>query len=270
MRSLNLAVKAQNISLTRGHHTVINNLTFKIPKHSITRVIGSNGIGKSTTLKLMAKLISPSNGQLHVNENIGYAPDLLPDNIKMTVSMFLQSIQDLHKTRHNTYDWFEYSEMFNITQYKDLKLQNLSKGTLQKVNIIQSLLKNASILILDEPFSGLDKSSEIQLIKHLQQLSTNKTIIYTSHEAEVIPNFATHILNLDDNTYKSVHSVPSLKTITVPYMSNINELKILNQINTSNINISNDLLTIQVPKSQANKILKALINQEIEILEVKE
>ncbi len=270
MRTLNLAIKAQNISLTRGHQTIINNLSINIPKYSITRVTGPNGIGKSTTLKILAKLISPSSGQLQVTESIGYAPDLLPKNIKLSVSMFLQSIQNLHKTRHNTHDWFEYSEMLNISKYKDIKLQNLSKGTLQKVNIIQSLLKNASILILDEPFSGLDKTSEMLLIKHLQHLSSNKTIIYTSHETEIIPNFATHILNLEDNSYKSLTTVRTYKTITIPYMPNFNDLKILDQIKNSNINISNNIITIQVPKSQTNEVLKALINHGIEILEVKE
>ncbi|WP_231111891.1 ATP-binding cassette domain-containing protein [Staphylococcus equorum] len=86
---MHIAIEAKNVSKMLNQNLIINDLSFKIPKNSITLVKGINGVGKSLTLKLISKLQLPSNGNIYTNSKISYAPDAFPKNIKVTVKQFL-------------------------------------------------------------------------------------------------------------------------------------------------------------------------------------
>ena len=113
MISLNVAVNAKNVSLKLNNKYIVSNLSFEIPKGSITLIKGDNGIGKSVTLKLIAQLIRPTKGKIQTNGRIAYAPDKFPNNLKIKVHTFLETIQNLN----NNYDhnWKYYSKSFNLS-----------------------------------------------------------------------------------------------------------------------------------------------------------
>ncbi|MFQ3853913.1 hypothetical protein ABLV90_11155 [Staphylococcus sp. 2S1] len=128
------------------------------------------------------------------------------------------------------------------------------------------------ILIFDEPFSGLDNKSEKRFVNHLRQLVKTKTIIITAHDYNFENTVVTHILNLDDYTFKSISKQDTQKLITVQsYKQNHNLIMVNNEGSILSIlEISDNKLAIQVYKSKSNLVILNLINNNYEIIEVKD
>ncbi|PHK49386.1 ATP-binding cassette domain-containing protein [Staphylococcus edaphicus] len=267
---MSIAVNVKNVSLKINNKAIVDNLSVEIPKNSITLISGANGIGKSITLKLIAKLIHPSKGNIQVNGRICYAPDKFPDNLNIKVHTFLETIQNLNKD--NGLNWKYYSKLFNLTSFEKDKLNQLSKGILQKINIIQALLKNGDILIFDEPFSGLDKLAINRFIILLKDLSKSKTIILTSHENDSFQSFITHEVNLQNGNFTNNHTKPLLKSITVlrtETTPNTFPTTVEQKVYNKNI-INNNSIKLYIARSDTNNILSDLIKHNFKILEVKD
>lgn len=152
------------------------------------------------------------------------------------------------------------------------KLNQISKGTLQKINIIQALLSNGEILIFDEPFNGLDKKTESNFISLLKKLSKTRTIILTSHESNIVQSFTTHELNLHNGKFKTINTNPKFKAITFLTSKNpsISFPQVLAQKIHNQINIKNNSIKIYIDRNDTNIILNNLIKRNYKILEVKD
>lgn len=266
---MNVAVEAENISKSLGTNLIINKLSFNIPEHSITLIKGKNGVGKSLTLKMIANLMAPNNGKISVHHSLSYAPDMFPQNIKLTVQAFLSYMNKLNANNNNNIDKMSfYLDLLNLTHFQNKPLHQLSKGSLQKVNIIQCLLTDAKIIILDEPFSGLDYDSEKRLIDHLKVLSKTKTIILTAHDHNIENSTVTHTLNLDNHSFNRITTTEALKLITIPNHKSLHP-DIQNLIQSVNSDENNRLM-IKVYQSQSNTVIQKLINDNFDIIEVKD
>lgn len=265
-------IELQNVCKTLNHKNILNNFSVKIPPKSVTYIQGTNGIGKSITLKIMSQLIKPSKGKLILNGSVSYMPDVFPANNKVTVDEYLTTVFKIENSRNvknikkilNYY----YDEL-NLNQFKNKELKQLSKGTLQKVNIIQTLLKDADIYILDEPFNGLDQQTLNNFIHILKKLKTNKTLILTSHEHKISQALATHILDLNNATYitNSILSKLTVKYIVIPYTSYLPK-ETLQYIDVNQTNQNKTILTVK--SEYSNTLLQLLIQNNHTILEVKE
>lgn len=265
-------IELQNVCKTLNHKNILNNFSVKIPPKSVTYIQGTNGIGKSITLKIMSQLIKPSKGKLILNGSVSYMPDVFPGNNKVTVDEYLTTVFKIENSRNvknikkilNYY----YDEL-NLNQFKHKELKQLSKGTLQKVNIIQTLLKDADIYILDEPFNGLDQQTLNNFIHILKKLKTNKTLILTSHEHKISQALATHILDLNNATYitNSILSELTVKYIVIPYTSYLPK-ETLQYIDVNQTNQNKTILTVK--SEYSNTLLQLLIQNNHTILEVKE
>ena len=120
----------------------------------------------------------------------------MPSTINLTIREYLDFLDNIYNdNEHNIEDLIIYFKLNNLL---DRRLNLCSKGTKQKVNLIQCLIKNADIYILDEPFSGLDKEAIISLKKLIVQKQENATIILTSHEELLDESFVTHKFNLEN------------------------------------------------------------------------
>lgn len=220
----------------------------------------------------MAQLIKPNKGKLKVHGTVSYMPDDFPSNNKITVDEFLTTIYKIENSKNlqnlKKALTFYYDEL-NLTQFKNKKLMELSKGTLQKVNIIQTLIKEADIYIFDEPFNGLDQQSLNNFIDILSKLKANKALILTSHDYNIAYDLATHILNLNNATYNKKNSLNqySVKYITIPYT------KYLPKDSLQYIDFSetyNNKVMLTVNKDDSNTLLELLIKNNHTILEVRE
>ncbi|RIP32774.1 ABC transporter ATP-binding protein [Staphylococcus gallinarum] len=271
---MDYAIKANKISKQYNKKRIINNLSFTIPKNSITLIKGQNGVGKSITLKLLANLISPSQGKINRTSTLSYTPDAFPKNIKLSVDAYLNYIFQFHNTKSNPLNrkYLEsLIEQFNLSSFLNTPLTELSKGSLQKVNIIQCLLNNAEILIFDEPFSGLDYTTEHAFINYLSELSTDKTIILTAHNHIIENSIVTHVLNLNTNQFATVQNNQNLELKQILIPNKKNEFpKDIQQYIYDLVQDNDNVSAIKVLKTNSNHLIKSLIDHNYEIIEVKD
>lgn len=155
----------------------LKDVNLKIEDGSFNLFIGTNGSGKTTTTKIILKLLKNTNGKV-INDfkKYSYMPEktLLPDYI--TIDEFLRDLSYLSRNC----DYEKYLEFFNID--KSQMIYSLSKGNKQKVALIQMLMEDSNLYVLDEPTNGLDQESIGKLIKVLKELNKRgKTIIVVTH-----------------------------------------------------------------------------------------
>lgn len=269
----NVIVKANNLSKKFGDKYISKNLSFEIPKNTTTFISGENGSGKSVTLKLIAGFLTPTEGNIQREySKISYTPDKFPSNINLTILEYLKYITNVYN--ENVETTFNYINLFSLDSQKNLKLKNCSKGTLQKVNIIQALLSKADIYLLDEPLSGLDANTQRLVIDILNRLKGTATIIFTSHEKKFANSICTHILDIKTGFIKSVNSLEyrpnkNFKLIVSKYSADILELLYTFTILTD-IKYDSDNIYITLPSSKSDSVIKFLIDNKNHIKEVKD
>ncbi|MGA4514252.1 ABC-2 type transport system ATP-binding protein [Staphylococcus caledonicus] len=267
----NFVIEAKGISKVIGTNKIIEHLDLFFPQNAIILAEGKNGSGKSVTLKMLAKLLQPTKGLIHRSGSISYAPDILPSTINLTVREYLNFIGKLSSTSENKLTMGYLIELFDLDTFLDKKIRACSKGTQQKVNIIQCLVKKADIYIMDEPFSGLDKQAIITLKSLLISKKETATVILTSHEETLDSSFITHQFNLEENKLFEITQKSRVqnKIIKVGNQSHMDLITVLENSGLKIIKKENSFL-IKVSSSQSNETIANLIKHDYFIEEVRE
>ncbi|HCG2422775.1 TPA: ATP-binding cassette domain-containing protein [Staphylococcus aureus] len=263
-------VNINNVKKTINGNTILNNLNLTIPKNSITLIDGYNGSGKSVTLKLIVKIYKPTSGKLISDGVVSYAPDQFPTSLNLTLDEYFNYLKKIYKlpTYSKMIDYMVSN--FNLEQFLDFKVNNCSKGTRQKVNIIQCLVKPADIYILDEPFSGLDKDSIYFLANYLCEIKSKATIIISSHEHDINKKIITHTFNLKSNAFSKQYFNKTAE-VTIIDFSNADFEKAIKTLNFSfqiTKENENNRAKIIVPFSKTNITLLTLIKNNLTVYKV--
>jgi len=208
-----ILLECDNISKQYGFFFALNKISFQLDESSILGVIGANGAGKTTLIRILSGLTSPTSGKIIIkgknykandksikqiigtitNKSFLYEELTIYENLKFFCKLY--SIYDKSTFK----DKIEhYAEKFNLSNWIFEPISNLSTGMKQKVEIIRILIQNPSILLLDEPFSGLDFNTIKLLIKILIELrgKKNLTIVIATHKIEVVQEISDTILIL--------------------------------------------------------------------------
>lgn len=189
-------LEIENISKKFGDFTAVDSISLAIQEGTIFGLIGPNGAGKTTTIRMIMNIIAPDSGSIKVfgednhrllTDRIGYLPEERGLYKKMKVKellLFLAELKSMNKSeaaKQIDY-WLEKVE---LTEWQDEKVEELSKGMQQKIQFIGTVLHRPKLLILDEPFGGLDPVNQ-NLIKDLiMELQKNGvTIIFSTHVME--------------------------------------------------------------------------------------
>ncbi|HDJ6365001.1 TPA: ABC transporter ATP-binding protein, partial [Staphylococcus aureus] len=250
-----------NVKKAINGNTIINNLNLTIPKNSITLIDGYNGSGKSVTLKLIANLYKPTSGKLISNGVVSFAPDQFPFSINLTLDEYFNYLKKIYKLPSNSKLISHLVSNFSLKQFLNFKVKNCSKGTRQKINIIQCLVKPADIYILDEPFSGLDKDSIDFLANYLCEIKSKATIIISSHEYDINKKIITHTFDLKSNAFSKQYFNKTTE-VTIIDFSNADFEKAIQTLNFSfqiTKENENNRAKIIVPFSKTNITLLTLI-----------
>lgn len=175
-----------------GKSVVLHNIDWSIARGECVAITGSNGAGKSTLLHIIAGLANPSEGsriEAFCPLRIGYVPERFPA-LRFRPSEYLgyiARIQRMDKQEAGK----RIQAMLDLFQLQDVMMTLCSKGMLQKVNIMQALLQQPDLLILDEPLSGLDESSQMEMIGILREVQRQGAAIAMSvHEPLLITSLA--------------------------------------------------------------------------------
>ncbi len=224
-------VQISNVTKTFGSVTAVNNLSLNIPQGAIYGFIGPNGSGKTTTMRMIVNIFHPDQGTIHVfNQQsstprsglIGYLPEERGLHRRMEVQELLEFHAGLRSGRPMTTEITEWLEKFGLANCASRKLETFSKGMSQKVQFIAAVLPVPKLLILDEPFSGLDPvSADVIRAAILDLRQRGTTIILSTHDMGVAESLCDSIFMIYrgnkvlDGTLTSIQNEYGNNTIRV-------------------------------------------------------
>jgi ABC-type multidrug transport system ATPase subunit len=158
-------------------------------------------------------------------------------------------------------------DLFEIEQFLEVPLKQCSKGTKQKVGIIQALLANPDVLLLDEPLTGLDSSSQRNLIHLLEKLKKEVTIIFTTHEEVMIEKLANQILYIETRGILVSNEIRKKKRLIKVEFP---QKEVFKELDSIHIQYEGNTAVITVDSAMCDQILISLLNKKCSVLEVRE
>lgn len=217
---MNSDIIARSLCKEYGSNVVLKGIDLNVPESSIYALIGPNGAGKTTLIKTLMNILRPTSGQSEVLgtdsrklagrcfERIGYISENQECPNWMTVEGFLWFLQPFYPT------WDGQLEAEMLSRYclpTDRKLGQLSRGMRMKAQLVSSLAYRPHLIVLDEPFTGLDAMVRDELIEGLLSCADGTTIFISSHDLNEIDTFASHIGYLDEGVLEFSEDLESLR-----------------------------------------------------------
>ncbi len=196
-------IELSGITKTFGSVVAVDELSLSVPKGSIYGFIGPNGSGKTTTIRMIMKIMYPDRGSLLINgrehdskrlQNVGYLPEDRGLYKKMKIGELLLFHGELNNGKDLKRKVDTWLARLDLSEYKDKKVETLSKGMKQKLQFIATILHQPELIILDEPFSGLDPvNADIMKDVILDLQKKGATIIFSTHDMAMAENMCDYI-----------------------------------------------------------------------------
>jgi len=203
-----MKLEVKNIKKSFNEKEVLHGISFEVDSGKALGLLGRNGAGKTTTIRILMDVFKANTGEILLdgkpfvrkNIQIGYLPEergLYPKKTVIEQMMYLGELRGLSskESKTNSDQWLK---RLGIEEYRKSKLETLSKGNQQKVQLAQILVANPDIVILDEPFSGLDPvNSKILKDVILELIQEGKLVIFSSHQMSYVEEFCQDIIIID-------------------------------------------------------------------------
>ncbi|HCX65309.1 MAG TPA: ABC transporter ATP-binding protein [Eubacteriaceae bacterium] len=197
-------LEVKNVSKSFSATKVLKNVSFQVESGKALGLLGRNGAGKTTTIRILMNLFHADEGEILLDgerfcakdHQIGYLPEergLYPKKKVTEQLVYLGQLRGLSK-REAKQKALKWLEKLGVSEYKDRKLETLSKGNQQKVQLAQTFFCEPQIIILDEPFSGLDPVNS-QILKEIirELIREDKLLIFSSHQMSYVEEFCEDI-----------------------------------------------------------------------------
>lgn len=283
-----MKLEVKNLRKSFSGNEVLHGISFSVESGKALGLLGRNGAGKTTTIRILMDVFKGDSGEILFdgkpfiprNHQIGYLPEergLYPKKKVIEQIVYLATLRGISKkdAKENTKKWLT---RLGIAEYENRKLDTLSKGNQQKVQLAQTLVCNPNIVILDEPFSGLDPVNA-QILKDVvkELIDDNKIVIFSSHQMSYVEEFCEDIAIINKG---NIALSGNLKDIKKEYGKNrlilsannysLNELKDICEKNFSDLvsiyDIKKDFLILELCKNGSkNAFLKSIIDYAIDI-----
>lgn len=206
-----MKIELKNVTKEFDKVEIIKNISLEFETGKIYGLYGRNGSGKSVLMKLICGLLIPTKGKVLINGKDFNARNEYPDNLRAVIekpSFFpeltgFENLKLLAKIQNKISDEeiIKALDLVNLIDEKDKKYSKYSLGMKQKLAIAQAIMEDSSILILDEPFNGIEEKSVEKITKFLKEEAKNgKTIIFSTHIKEDLENLADIIYKIDNGT----------------------------------------------------------------------
>lgn len=277
-----MGLKIENVNKSYGTKKVVDNISFKMDKPGVFGLLGTNGAGKTTTIRMILGILKKDSGEISWNGkeverkhvNFGYLPEergIYPKTKIYDQMMYFAKLKGMKKedTDKAIRYWMKRLE---VEEYMFMTAEKLSKGNQQKIQFITAILHDPELIVLDEPFSGLDPVNT-ELLKDviIELVSKNKYIIMSSHQMSSIEEFCTDVVIIDKG--KTVLK-GNLKEIRNGYKANKIELsttenvdKFIEDLKLNIISNKNNDYEIEInEEEQGFKLLKNLIENNINVI----
>lgn len=200
-----MSLLLKDVTKRFGKHTAVNNLSLAIPENEMFGFLGGNGAGKTTTFRMILGLLDRTSGEItwkgekidyEKSNIIGYLPEergLYPKLKVKEQIVYLARLRGMAKQEAEA-ELIKWLERFKVPEYLDQKVEELSKGNQQKIQFISAVIHKPELLILDEPFSGLDPINVEMLKEAVIDLKNEGTsIVFSSHRMEHVEELCEHL-----------------------------------------------------------------------------
>ena len=225
-RSDDVAVSVADLTFSYGGGEVLHGISFELRRGEVVGLLGRNGAGKSTTIRILAGVLPPGGGTVSVaghamperaveaKKHIGYVPEAAGLFDSLTGEEFLElmgRLQDVPEERLQQ-RIERFLEPFGLTEDRVRSLDAYSKGMRQKILLCAALLHSPDIVLLDEPLSGLDVNTGIMVRDLVAALAAEgKTILYSSHVLDVVERVCDRVLIIEEGRLIADGSIDALK-----------------------------------------------------------
>lgn len=203
-----MGLRIENVSKSYGTKKVVDDISFDMDKPGVFGLLGTNGAGKTTTIRMMLGILKKDVGEISWNGkevarkhvNFGYLPEergIYPKTKIYDQMMYFARLKGMDKKKADEAIKY-WMKRLEVEEYMYMPAEKLSKGNQQKIQFITAILHDPELIILDEPFSGLDPVNT-ELLKNviLELVNQNKYIIMSSHQMSSIEEFCTDVVILN-------------------------------------------------------------------------
>ncbi len=276
-----MGLKLENVSKKFVGKQAVDNISFEVDKPGVFGLLGTNGAGKTTTIRMLLGIIKKDTGEITWNGkpverksvNFGYLPEergVYPKTKIYDQLMYFAQLKGMNKTDADR-EIKKWAEVLKVQEYLPMQAEKLSKGNQQKIQFMTAIIHNPELIVLDEPFSGLDPvNTEILKNVIIDLVKQGKYIIMSSHQMASIEEFCTDILIL--NKGKTVLK-GNLKEIKETYKANrlelITDKDVDETIKEFNMNIEfskNNEYSIKIDSEEkAHELLQKLVDNKVQI-----
>ncbi|HEX2970312.1 MAG TPA: gliding motility-associated ABC transporter ATP-binding subunit GldA [Bacteroidales bacterium] len=207
--SFKMSIVVENVTRLYGAQKALDNVSFTVNTGEIAGFLGPNGAGKSTMMKIITGFIPASSGKVIVNgqvagtdnpevkKQIGYLPENNPLYPEMYIREYLEFVASIYKTRDSKKLIDRIIEQTGLGPEQKKKIGSLSKGYRQRVGLAQALIHDPSVLILDEPTTGLDPNQIIEIRNLIKEAGKEKTVMLSTHIMQEVEAICGRIIIID-------------------------------------------------------------------------
>ena len=269
----------KNVSKTFTGKKVVDNISFSLEKPGVFGLLGTNGAGKTTTIRMLLGIIKKDSGEIKWNDkkvdrksvNFGYLPEERGVYPKVKIYDQLMYFAELKGMKRSEADKTinEWAKRLKVEEYMQQPAEKLSKGNQQKIQFMTAVIHNPELVVLDEPFSGLDPVNT-ELLKNIiiNLVKNGKYVIMSAHQMATIEEFCSDILILNKgktvlqgNLREIKESYPANR-VKIETNKNINEY--IKNLELEIENETNNDYTIKISdENKAHELLKRLIENEV-------
>jgi ABC-2 type transport system ATP-binding protein len=281
-----MILSIQNVVKTYGDYQAVNHVTLDIPRGSVFGMLGPNGAGKTSLIRMITTITAPDEGVIYLDgeklnartpEKIGYMPEERGLYKKMKVGehlMYLAQLKGLsnQQAKQAIDHWLT---KFEITDWWSKKIEDLSKGMQQKIQFIVTILHRPMLLILDEPFTGLDPINTNLIKEEIRQLNESGiSIIFSTHRMEQVEEMCDHIVLINKGKNVLCGAVQDIKN---QYKQNLFRVEIQGEPpsdlpeNFVVVKREKNAITFKLDDAdQSNDLLKIFLQKEARIVRYEE
>ncbi len=281
-----MQINVNNVCKSFGDKKVLENISLSCESGKALGLLGRNGAGKTTTIRIIMGVFPADSGEVLLDGKpinrkkvkIGYLPEergLYPKKIVMEQLIYLAELKGL-KASEAKKSAKELLEKLEMTEYENKRLDTLSKGNQQKIQLVATLTCDPDIVILDEPFSGLDPVNAMLLKDTVKELiARGKVVIFSSHQMNYVEEFCNDIAILNQGKIVKAGNINQIKKSydrnkIVVSSTQIDKIKIFADNNLHNIvantQINKDMLLIElINANMKNNLMNSLAGENFDI-----
>ena len=220
---MDVSIVVDKITKTFGTQKAVDNISFSASPGRILGFLGPNGAGKSTTMRMLTGYLQPTTGTIRIanfdtssdpisaKKQIGYLPENTPLYTEMYVREFLSFAAETFKIVNLKQRVSEVIDLVGLSPEKNKKISALSKGYRQRVGLAQAIIHDPKVLILDEPTTGLDPNQITEIRQLIKKLSTNKTVIFSTHIMQEVEAICDDVIIIKSGEIVANSSLEDLK-----------------------------------------------------------